>query len=107
MEFLATPSIEGRDATLTIELRPDSWMRSIVDYLKEEKLPSDKLEAQRIRARVARYCIHNDMLYKKGFLAPLLRCIDKLDYRVVLIEIHAGYCDNHAGGVSLAQKVLR
>ena len=59
-----------------------------------------------MRARTTRYCIQDNMLYKKGFTTLLLRCIDEPDRRVVLLEIHAGHCGNHAKGVSLAQKAL-
>ncbi|XP_052172158.1 uncharacterized protein LOC127788082 [Diospyros lotus] len=71
------------------------------------ELPEDKLEARRLRARVAWYCIYDDRLYKRGFSAPLLRCIDGTDCQTVLKEIHAGHCDNHARALSLAQKALR
>ena len=79
VEFLAEPSGEGQDKVLTIVTRADSWMRPIVDYLQDGVLPSDKLETQCMRARAARYCIQDNMLYKKGFTAPLLRCIKEPD----------------------------
>ncbi|XP_052182010.1 uncharacterized protein LOC127794799 [Diospyros lotus] len=107
IEFLAIPSTDKRTETLTVELRPDSWMRPIVNYLQGGQLPNDKLEARHLRARAARYCICDDMLYKRGFLVPLLRCIYELDCQAILNEIHAGHCSNHAGGVSLAQKAFR
>ncbi|XP_052199602.1 uncharacterized protein LOC127806391 [Diospyros lotus] len=50
IEFLATPSAEKRTETLTVELRPDSWMKPIMDYLQGGQLPSDKLEARCLRA---------------------------------------------------------
>ena len=81
-------------------------MRPIIDYLQEERLPSDKIEARRMRARTARYYLHDDMLYKRGFTALLLRCLDDPNCQVVLKEIHEGYYGNHARGLSLAQKAL-
>ena len=33
VEFLAAPSTEGKGEVLTIAVRPDSWMRPIIDYL--------------------------------------------------------------------------
>ena len=82
-------------------------MNPIIDYLQNRKLPEDKLEARWLRARSAHYCVYDDRLYKKGFSAPLLRCIDGTDYQIMLEEIHAGHCGNHAGALSLAQKALR
>ncbi|XP_052203102.1 uncharacterized protein LOC127808572 [Diospyros lotus] len=107
IDFLAVPSTEKRTETLTVELRPDSWMKPIIDYLQGGQLPNDKLEARCLRARAVRYCICNDMLYKRGFSIPLLRCIDEPDFQAILNEIHAGHCSNHAWGVSLAQKAFR
>ena len=92
VEFLVEPSGEKQDEVLTFVARADSWMRPIIDYLQEGVLPSDKLEARRMRARAAIYCIQDNMLYKKGFTTPLLRCIEEPDCRAVLLEIHAGYC---------------
>ena len=92
---------------MAITVQPNSWMSSLVNYLQEGKLLENKLEARRIRARAARYCIYDDRLYKKRFSTPLLRCIDDEDCEVVLNDIHAGHCGNHAGALSLAQKALR
>ncbi|XP_052193917.1 uncharacterized protein LOC127802245 [Diospyros lotus] len=92
---------------LTIDVPQGSWMNPILDYLQNDKLPKDKLEARRLRARVAQYYIYDDRLYKRGFFASLLRCIDGTDCQTVLEEIHAGYCGNHATTLSLAQKGLR
>lgn len=82
-------------------------MNLILDYLQNGKLPEDKLEARRLRARATQYCVYDDKLYKRRFTTPLLRCIDGTDCQTVLEEIHAGHCGNHAGALSLVQKALR
>jgi len=92
---------------MAISVRPDSWMSPILTYLQDGKLLGDKLEARRLRAREARYCIYDDALYKKGFSAPLLRCIDGPECETILRQIHESHCGNHAGGLSLTQKALR
>ncbi|XP_052197235.1 uncharacterized protein LOC127804415 [Diospyros lotus] len=107
MEFLAAPSVEQSVETMVIGAPQDSWMSPILEYLWGGKLPIDKLEARRLRAQAICYCIHDEVLYKRGFTAPLLRCIEGPDCRIVLEEIHAGHCGNHAGALSLAQKALR
>ena len=107
IEVLPIPSTESQDEIMAIVVAQDSWMNPLVEYLQDGKLPEGKLESRRLRTRAARYCIYDDKLYKRGFSAPLLRCIDGLDCQVVLNEIHAGHCGNHAGGLSLAQKALR
>jgi len=77
-------------------------MNLILDYLQNGRLAEDKLQAHRLRARLAHYCLYDDKLYKKRFLALLLRYIDGTDCQTMLEEIHAGHCGNHAGALSLA-----
>ena len=82
-------------------------MNPILDYLQNGGLSEDNLEAPRLQTRLAHYCLYDDKLYKRGFSAPLLRCIDRTDYQTVLEEIHAGHYGNHAKASSLTQKTLR
>ena len=44
MEFLAAPSTKGQNEVLMIAISLDSWMKSIIDYLQEEKLTDNKVE---------------------------------------------------------------
>ena len=77
-------------------------MNLILDYLQNGKLPEDKLEARRLQAQSARCFLYDDRLYKKGFLAPLLWCIDGIDCQIMLEQIHVVHCGNHARALSLA-----
>ena len=52
-----------------------NWMTPIILYLKDESLPEGKDEARRLRVRSARYVLLNDVLYKRGFSQPYLRCL--------------------------------
>lgn len=63
-------------------------MDPIVAYLKEEKLPEDKLEARKIRLRLAQYNINRETLYKRGFLMPYLRYVLQKKVEYVLKEVH-------------------
>ena len=47
------------------------------------------------------------MLYKRGFTAPYLRCLDSEEADYVMREIHEGICGNHSGGRALAHKIIR
>ena len=82
-------------------------MTPIISYLKDGSLPERKDEARRLRVRLARYVLPNDVLYKRGFSQPYLRCLspDKVNY--VLREVHEGACRNHSGARSLIHKVVR
>ena len=82
-------------------------MTPVLRYLKDSVFPEDKKKARLLRLKVARYTLYDDRLYKRGFLTPLLKCVDLAQGNHILQEIHEGICNNHAGGKSLAYKALR
>ena len=70
-------------------------------------LLSDPKEASKLRARSARFTVHRGTLYKRGFSAPILKCVGKEDANYILREVHEGICGNHIGVRTLAGKTLR
>ena len=82
-------------------------MTPIVSFLQNEHLPQDADEARKIRKRAAKFTILDDVLYKRGFSMPYLKCVidDKAKY--ILEEIHEGICGDHDGPRSLVGKVIR
>ena len=78
-----------------------------MNYLKDGKLPEDRVEARKIRIKSARYTLLEDVLYKRGFIAPYLRCLIEKEADYVMREIHEGICGNHSGGRALAHKMIR
>ena len=121
---LATASQEDLDGLIAVEYLPEplvsidngeaspvmsepSWMDPIWDYLVEGTLPSDPKEASKLRERSARFTIHRGTLYKRGFFAPILKCVGKEDANYILREVHEGVYGNHIGAQTLAGKTLR
>ena len=84
-----------------------NWMTPIILYLKDGNLPEGKDKARRLRVRSARYVLLNDVLYKRGFSQPYLRCLSPDEANYVLREVHEGACENHSGARSLIHKVAR
>ena len=84
-----------------------NWMTPIVSYLKDGKLPKGKDEAMKLRIRSARYVLINEVLYKRGFSQPYIRCLAPDEANYVLREVHEGACGNHSGAKSLVHKVVR
>ena len=82
-------------------------MTPIVSYLKDGKLPEGKDEAKKLKIRAARYILINEVLYKRGFSQPYLRCLDPHEANYVLREIHERAYGNHSGARSLIHKVVR
>ena len=84
-----------------------NWMTPIVSYLKDGRLLEEKDEAKKLRVRSARYVLMNEMLYKRGFSQPYLRCLAPDEANYVLREVHEGACGNHSGARSVVHKVIR
>ncbi|XP_074327395.1 uncharacterized protein LOC141665314 [Apium graveolens] len=107
LEIQKQPSIFQAEVMGVEIQREESWVTPILDYITKGTLPADKDEARRVKYRATRYVIYNENLYKRGFNRPLLRCVagDECDY--IMREVHGGICGNHAGGTSLAHKILR
>ena len=45
----------------------ENWMTPIVIYLKDGKLSKDKDKARKLRIRVVKYVLIDEVLYKRGF----------------------------------------
>ena len=82
-------------------------MTPIVRYLKERWFSEDKTKARKIQIKVAHFVIIDDVLYKRGYSLPYLRCANSKEADYVLCEIHERICGNHAGARSLTGKTLR
>ena len=83
------------------------WMTPIVSYLKDRQLLEEKDEARKLRVRLARCVLMDEVLYKRGFSQPYLRCLASDEANYVLREVHKGACGNHSGTRSLVHKVVR
>lgn len=66
-------------------------LRPITVFLKDQSLSSDKDEAQKLRRRATNFILQDDVLCKRGFFFPLLRCISGEQATYMLQEIHEGY----------------
>ena len=57
--------------------------------------------------QASRFVLIRDVLYKRGFSRPYLRCLshDEADY--MMKEVHEGICGNHSGARSLVHKLVR
>ncbi|KAL5581545.1 hypothetical protein UlMin_013987 [Ulmus minor] len=84
----------------------NSWMTPIVRYLTSDELPEDRNEARRLRAKAARFIIHDGKLLKRSFSGPYLRCVTPVEASHILSKLHDGEYGNHSGGRSLANQAF-
>ncbi|VVA35147.1 PREDICTED: rve domain-containing, partial [Prunus dulcis] len=105
VEILAQPStVASERCTVRYE---DTWMSHIYLYLTNGTLPEDKAQARKLRYRSARYTVINNVLYKRGYTTPYLKCLTAEQDDYILREIHNGVCGDHSGSRSLAYKAFR
>jgi ribonuclease HI len=85
-----------------------SWTQHFIDYIRENKLPSNKEEATRIIRRSKNYVIVGDSLYRRAASSGvLLKCVLRKKEKKTLDEIHSGCCGNHATSRTLVGKTFR
>ena len=84
-----------------------NWTTLIALYLKNGVLPDENEAARKLKVQAARFVLIKDVLYKKGFSRPYLRCLGNEEADYVMKEIHEGICGNHSGSRSLVHKLVR
>ena len=82
-------------------------MTPTIHYLKKGWLPEDKAEARKIQIRAARFVIIDNLLYRRGYSLPYLRCANSKEADYVLCKVLEGICGNQARAKSLPGKVLK
>ena len=71
-------------------------MDPIVLSLKEDILPKEKSEADKVRRKALRFWLSKDQkLYKRSFSGPYLLCIQPEASGLLFEELHEGICENH------------
>ena len=76
-----------------------SWMDPVMQFLKEDILPEEKIEADKIRKKATSYWLSEDSkLYRRSFFGPYLLCVHPDQTELLLEEMHEGICGSHTGG---------
>jgi hypothetical protein len=101
---LTEPSITSRANVMEADPKPDEpeWAIEIIQFLRNGLLPEDKVVAQKVKIQATRFCLLGEVLYKRGYSEPLLKCLSKTEADYVLKEIHEGVYGDHSGGRMLA-----
>ena len=82
-----------------------SWMDSIIQFLREDILLEERMEADKIRRKATSYWLSEDhKIYKCSFSRPYLLCVHLELTESLLEELHEGICGSHTGGRSLAHR---
>ena len=107
IEDLYKPT-ETRETTQIHQIRAGpSWMDSIIRFLREDILPEERIQADKVRRKATSYWLSEDhKLYKRSFLGPYLLCVHLELTKSLLEELHDRICGSHTGGRSLAYRAI-
>jgi predicted choloylglycine hydrolase len=84
-----------------------SWTQDFIDYIRENKLPSNKEDATRIIRRSKNYVLVGNNLYRSATSSGvLLKYISREEGKEILDEIHSGCYDNHVASRTLVGKTF-
>ena len=81
-----------------------------VQYILSIDVPEvyqiNREEARKLRVRIAKFVFMDEVLYKRGFSQPYLRCLtlDKSHY--VMRDVHEGACGNNSRVRSLVHNIV-
>ncbi|GKB68149.1 reverse transcriptase domain-containing protein, partial [Tanacetum coccineum] len=106
VEVLNERSTKSREVHTIVEEEGDNWMTPIIQCL-EGIWPKDKKEARCLRAKIGQYTMESGVLFKKGYLVPMLRCVGLLQANYVIREIHMRSCGMHVGPRAVVRKAFR
>ena len=84
-----------------------NWTTPLISYLRTGVLLDGKDATRKLKVQASRFTLIKDVLYKRGFSQPYLRCLGYEEANYVMKEIHEGICGNHSGARLLVHKMIR
>lgn len=84
-----------------------NWMTLIILYLQEGVLLQYLKAARMLLGKAAHYTLVDQVLYRRSFISPLLKCLERSEADYSMLEIHEGICGSHSARTILAHKTLR
>jgi hypothetical protein len=84
------------------------WQQPFIDYIHEQKVPTDKNLAEQLIRRAKSYVLVGDKLYRRGASSRvLMKCVPREEGKDILEEIYKGVCGNHASSRTLVSNAFR
>ena len=87
--------------------KSEDWRQLIIDYINNVHHIEDEASTARMAVRARNYTLVEGILYKKGIVQTLLKCISQSEGKNLLQEIHYGSCGSHIGPRALSTKAIR
>ncbi|XP_052481239.1 uncharacterized protein LOC105762198 [Gossypium raimondii] len=85
------------------------WYHDILRYVKNCEYPDQATENEKktLRRLANDYVLDGEILYRRGKDQVLLRCVDAVEAKQILKEVHEGVCGTHANGFTMARQIMR
>jgi hypothetical protein len=84
------------------------WRQPFIDYIREQKVPTDKDLVEQLIHRAKSYVLVGDKLYWWGASSGvLMKCVPREEGKGILEEIHKGVCGNHTSSRTLVSNAFR
>ncbi|KAK5771749.1 hypothetical protein PVK06_047991 [Gossypium arboreum] len=85
------------------------WYHDILRYVKNREYPNQATENDKrtLRRLASDYVLDGEILYKRRKDQVLLRCVDAIEAKKILEEVHEGICGTHANGFTMARQIMR
>ena len=74
--------------------------------MKNGDLPNEKEAVRKLKVQATRFALIKDILYKRGFSRPYLRCLCNEEADYIMRKVHEGICGNHSGSRLLVHKLV-
>ena len=84
-----------------------NWTMLLISYLKNGMLSDGKDATRKLKVQASRFVLIKDVLYKRDFSRPYLRCLVPKEAEYIMREVHEGICGNHSGVRSLVHKLIK
>ena len=107
LSFVQISSLIDDGANVQETNSEKNWTTPLIAYLRSGILPDGEEATRKLKVQALRFVIIKDVLYKRGFSQPYLRCLSHKEADYVMREIHEGICGNHSGAWSLVHKIIR
>ena len=95
------------DRTNVQEVDPESnWTTPLISYLRTSVLPDGKDATRKLKVQASHFVLIKDVLYKRGFSRPFLRCLrhEKAD-RLRNERSPRGYLRKPLGGTIISTQI--
>jgi hypothetical protein len=84
------------------------WRQPFMDYIREQKVPTDKNLAEQLVCRTKYYVLIRDKIYRRGAtFGVLMMCVPREEGKDILEKIHKGVCGSHVSSRTLVSKAFR